>query len=76
MRKLNYFLAEDYALRMSEGRKAVMSFIGPFLFDEAGTPAPDGASDFWCPLVNISQCHLTEVDNNFQILVYNPLSRY
>ena len=69
-------VAEDYAMRMTEGNQAVLSFLGPILFDKAGTSTMDGSSDFWCPLVNISQCHLTETEINFNVLVYNPLSRY
>ena len=61
---------------VTKGNQAVLSFLGPILFDKAGISTMDGSSDFWCPLVNISQCHLTETEANFNVLVYNPLSRY
>ena len=69
-------VAEDYAMRMTEGNRAVLSFLGPILFDKAGINISRGSSDFWCPLVNTGQCHLTETEANFNVLVYNPLSRY
>ena len=34
-----------------------------------------GASEFLCPLTNISQCALTETDDNLVMLIYNPLTR-
>lgn len=68
-------VADDYALSMAEGAKAVMAFMGPILLDMAGTSPPLGGSDYLCPLVNISQCHLTESDDNNIILIYNPLTR-
>ena len=69
-------VAEDYAMRLNEGSKAVQSFLGPILFDKAGTPSAMGANNFLCPLTNISQCHWTDFqDWNLNILVYNPLTR-
>ena len=68
-------VADDYALSMAEGTRSVMAFMGPILFDMAGITPPLGASDFLCPLANISQCHLTESSANNVILVYNPLTR-
>jgi hypothetical protein len=42
-----------------------MSQVGPALFGLTGFAPPAGKSDFTCPLLNISQCHLTE--NNEQV---------
>ncbi len=69
-------VAEDYAQRLSEGGRAVLSFMGPVMFGQAGTPpSGEGLSNFMCPLTNISQCSFTESSDNLNLLIYNPLSR-
>ena len=47
----------------SEGTEAALSQVGPALFGLTGLVPPAGSSDFLCPLLNISECHLTELNN-------------
>ena len=68
-------VAEDYAKSLYEGAKAVQSFMGPILFEMSGTTPPMGASNFLCPLANVSQCSWTESESNLSIVIYNPLNR-
>ena len=44
-------------------------------FYSAGIEVAPGRSDFLCPLANISQCALTETDDNLVFLIYNPLTK-
>ena len=68
-------VAEDYALSLHEGSKAVQAYMGPILLSEAGVEFPMGGNNFLCPLANISQCQLTEnFGDNLVVLVYNPLT--
>ncbi len=50
-----------------------MSFIGPILYQEGGLSPPLGASDFLCPMTNISQCSFTESADAAIMMIYNPL---
>ena len=77
-------VAEDYAMRLAKGSKAVTSFMGPTLFDKAAgsyfaaTPTYEapGGPQFWCPLLIISQCSYSETEQDLEMVVYNPLSKY
>ena len=44
-------------------------------FYSAGIEVAPGRSDFLCPLANISQCALTETDDDLVFLIYNPLTK-
>ena len=62
-------VTDDYALRLDRGMKG----CSEIMMESLGTQSGCQLSAF-CPLVNISQCHLTETRDQFTVLVYNPLT--
>ena len=64
----------DYAQRLHSGIVACESIISKASIGGRDNPILDENFQF-CHSLNISQCHVTEENNNFVVNVYNPLSR-
>ena len=60
------YVAEDYHYRLD---KAVQDFM------HCASKQDIGIGHYYCPLVNISQCSVSENSNSFTVSVYNPLAR-
>ncbi|XP_041364286.1 lysosomal alpha-mannosidase-like [Gigantopelta aegis] len=68
-------VADDYAERLAsgvmEGQKVVNDAYRKLL--PIGQSTAPGQS--FCTLLNISYCHVTETNSEFQVLMYNPIGR-
>ena len=66
----------DYAQRLAEGFsecRKVIDFAYKYLAPKSqSSPKPD---QIFCPLLNITQCEVTETSDKFVVNVYNPLAR-
>ena len=62
-------VTDDYALRLDRGMKACSELMMERLAVQSGCQLTE-----FCPLLNISQCHLTETSDQFSVMVYNPLT--
>ena len=63
------YVTEDYHYRLDKG---VQDFLG---CAHETTDMTIQIGQYNCPLLNISQCDLTENHRNFHVSVYNPLTR-
>ena len=50
-------------LYSSEGTASALRQVGPALFGSTGVVPPPESNDFLCPLLNITECHITEENN-------------
>lgn len=68
-------VAEDYATRLYKAAEECGDMVVDNLASIAGLP-PSVVSleNTRCPLLNISQCHVSETSDQFVVLLYNPLS--
>ncbi|XP_052778477.1 lysosomal alpha-mannosidase-like [Mya arenaria] len=67
-------VAYDYAMRLANGRSECQKVMN----DAMGQLVPKGSEGFmgvfFCDLLNISACSITEQNKQFVMIVYNPLS--
>ena len=63
------YVTEDYHYRLDKGVQDFLSCA----YETSELEIPIGQCN--CPLLNISQCDVTENLSNFYVSIYNPLSR-
>ena len=70
------FPVQDYSLRLTLAMDTCQEENIRTLVNHAGLdPETLDMSVTSCPRLNVSQCVVSEVSDNFLVLVYNPLSR-
>lgn len=70
-------VTDDYVLRLDQGNRQCQTVISKSYAELLRLPEASGTTlppQFFCPLLNMSQCHVTEDSASFHVLLYNPLS--
>eukprot|EP00127_Corallochytrium_limacisporum_P005943 Clim_evm20s215 gene=Clim_evmTU20s215 len=82
------FVADDYANRLTRGRRICHGFMTKALEDSLGSgrmpfdtsnveqPPPPDQTYHTCDMLNVTSCAVTESSDDFHVVVYNPLAHY
>jgi hypothetical protein len=71
----NQHTANDYSKRLSTGILMLTENVLPKVLLNSTLDQLNGASVSFCQLLNISECRPIENQNNFTMIIYNPLTR-